>query len=154
MKSTIFNSEEDIRVKIVIPWLESIGFNKDEFSCEASFKLHFGKGVVRIDTEKQIKQGSPRADILVKRNDENLFVIEVKKDTIDFTDDDIEQATSYACLARAPITVLTNGKDFEVFKTWNKEPIERTKQSILDKYPISPDLSDNYHDALETFLGI
>lgn len=145
--------EEDIKNKVVVPWLESLGFEKNELSYEETFSVQVGRHVIKNDTDKQIKSCAPRIDILVKREGKNLFVVEVKRDSKDIDDDDIQQATSYACLARAPLTVVTNGKNFKILETWSGNEIDANKATILGKYSLAPDLTDYYEQAFETFIG-
>ena len=62
------NTEEDIKQKVVMPFLKSLGFEDNELEFEKSFFLRIGKFTTRVDTEEQIKTAQPRLDILVKRN--------------------------------------------------------------------------------------
>ena len=71
-------------------------------------------------------------DILVKRN-EKVFVIEVKTDCKDLTEDDKDQAISYAQLVipMARLAIVTNGKDNRIYKVGDKSEIEKDKAKIL-----------------------
>lgn len=62
-------NEEEIRGKLLLPYLYDLGFDPSEISLEASFSIKFGKS-------KRIIHG--RSDILCKRNGKNLFIIELK----------------------------------------------------------------------------
>jgi hypothetical protein len=73
-----------------------LGFESHELSFENSFPIRLGRFTARVDTQKQITTASPRLDILVKHNGTNLFVIEVKNDSINLGDDDKEHAINYA----------------------------------------------------------
>lgn len=147
-------TEEDVKARFIFPFLTSLGFGQDELSFEQSFSVRFGKNVARIDTGKQITEGHPRLDILAKRNNRNLFVVEVKTDDQDLTEDDRDQAVNYARLLddMAPIAVVTNGKEFKLYKVGNKEEIEKNKECIL-KYRITADLELLYDEALQSFIG-
>ncbi len=148
------HTEEDIKQKVIMPFIKSLGFDESELEFEKSFSLHLGRYAVRIDTEKQIKEAHPRLDILVKRDGRNLFVIEAKTDFKDLTDDDKEQAISYARLVHpmAPLAITTNGKDHRIYKVGDKTEIEKDKTQIIG-YRIGEDLEKIYDEAFEYFIG-
>ncbi len=78
------STEEDVKIKIVLDYLKSLGFKEDELSFEDSFLLYLGRSTYKIDTLEQRTKAQPRLDILVRRNNINLFVVEVKSDLITF----------------------------------------------------------------------
>lgn len=148
------HSEEDIKQKVIVPFLKSLGFEENEFEFEKSFFLRLGGYTARVDTEEQIKAAQPRLDILLKRDGQNLFVIEVKTDSKELTDEDKEQAISYARLVHpmAPLAVVTNAKDFKIYKVGDKNEIEKDKIKILG-YKIGEDIEKIYEEAFEYFIG-
>jgi len=121
------STEENVKINIVLSYLNSLGFKEDELSFENSFYLYLGRSVYKVDTLEQRQKAQPRLDILVTRNNVNLFVIEVKSDLITITKEEIEQATSYAKLVHpvAPFTIITNGKEFHP-----KSPRDAIKNGI------------------------
>ncbi|WP_333667553.1 type I restriction enzyme HsdR N-terminal domain-containing protein, partial [Flavobacterium sp.] len=108
-------TEEDIKAKILLPYLHDLGIDVSEISLEDSFKIRLGK----------TKKATGRSDILCKRHSKNLFVIELKSDTVPITDDDRDQGISYARLLDyiAPFTIITNGLETKVYDTITKEHI-------------------------------
>lgn len=80
-------NEEEIRGKLLLSFLYDLGFDQSEISLEKSFTIRFGK-------TQQIIKG--RSDILCKRNGRNLFIIQLKNDSISITQNDIDQGISYA----------------------------------------------------------
>jgi len=147
----MFNSEEDIKNKIVVPFLKDIGFDSSELSFERSFNFTIGKHAIKIDTKKQIEKASPRYDILIKRNNKNLCIFEIKNDKTSITPKDIDQAVSYARLLDqiAPVCIITNGKEWQIVDSITKKSLERMK---LGKYEIALP-SDSYYEALREFFG-
>ena len=102
-------NEEDIRGKLLLPFLDDLGFDLSEISLEKSYTIRLGKS-------KHIIKG--RSDILCKRNGKNLFIIELKNDSISISQDDIDQGISYARALEdniAPFTIITNGKTTKIF---------------------------------------
>lgn len=150
----IKNSEEDIKLKIVMPYLKSLGFDESELTFEKSYKLNLPRGSVKVDTDKQIETTHPRLDILVTRNGENLFIVEVKCDSNPLADEDKQQAIIYARLVNpmAPLAIVTNGKEFKIYKVGDGEEIEEEKTTILG-YKIKEDFERLYQEAFENFIS-
>ncbi len=110
-------NEEDIRGKLLLPFLNDLGFNLSEISLEGSFTIRLGK------SQRTIKG---RSDILCKRNGKNLFIIELKNESVSITQNDIDQGISYARLLLdniAPFTIVTNGKTTKIFDSVSREEI-------------------------------
>jgi len=148
------NTEEDIKVKVIIPFLESLGFEISELELEKSFQIKLGTYAIRVDTEKQIHRASSRLDILVKKNGNPLFVIEAKTDSHSITDDDKEQAICYARLVHpiAPLAIVTNGKDSRAYNTITKEQIDN-KSINGYQADLSGDMEKAYEEAFEYFIS-
>lgn len=121
-------TEEEIKVKYVLPWLEQAGIGLEEIRLELSFSLKIGRQSKTIDQTKPSKRDSvgARLDILVQRNDRNLLIVETKADGLQLTNDDRDQAISYARLVHpiAPYAVVTNGSEYRLFDTVTKDQID------------------------------
>jgi hypothetical protein len=136
------HSEEDVRTKVVFPWLLSHGFDPDQLSLEHTFSVRLGRTVViaengttrkttttrnKQNKESDHKTFSGRADILVRNaQGRNLIIVEVKAPHIRLDDGDRDQAISYARLLEgniAPIAVVTNGEMTKVFDTITRTEI-------------------------------
>tara|TARA_R110001599_G_scaffold244895_1_gene444985 strand:- start:84137 stop:87004 length:2868 start_codon:yes stop_codon:yes gene_type:complete len=128
--NTIEN-EEDIRFKLLHPFLESLGFDSSEIIVEKNFTIRLGKSVINKTGYK-----SGRLDLLCKRNAQNLFVIELKRPSLEITAEDIDQGISYARLLDniAPFTIITNGKETKIFDTVTKQDITGKKISEESKF--------------------
>lgn len=148
-------SEEDIKIKIVLPFLKSLGFEENELTLEESFHLRLGSHTVRVDTGRQMEAARPRLDILVKRNGQNYFVIEVKVDSHKLTDEDKEQAISYARLVHpiAPLAIVTNGRQSKIYDVLTKEGISEDEVSKRDYKIHTNDIDSIYKEAFEYFIG-
>lgn len=146
--------EEEVKIKIVLKWLEEIGIRKDELEFEKSFSLRIGTYKHDVQTEKDYKNACPRLDILVKRNQKNLFVIETKSSDTNISQKEIDQACSYARLIHpiAPFFIVTNGKEFKLFYTIEKSEVQKDDFKLRDNYDVKlPD--DEYLEALSLFIG-
>jgi len=148
------NTEEDVIHKVIMPFLASKGFKPEDLYFQKSFTLQLGRGVYRVDTEEQRTTGQARLDILVTENEKNVFLIEAKSDSAKLTDEDRDQAISYARLVHpmAPITIVTNGKEVRLYDTVTKVPIG-DNQNIGDYELTTDDLTRIRDEALEAFIG-
>lgn len=146
-------NEEEIRGKLLLPFIEDLGFSLSEISLEKSFSIRLGK------TKHTIRG---RSDILCTRNGKNLFIIELKSDSISISQNDIEQGISYARALVddiAPFTIITNGKITKIFDSISR--IELTNKKISEQssfwkndYTLSTDeeLRIRY-EALKSFVS-
>ncbi|CAB1369105.1 type I restriction enzyme HsdR N-terminal domain-containing protein [Denitratisoma oestradiolicum] len=78
------------------------------------FKVRVGHTEMEAGSQSYVEG---RADILVYQGDEALAVIELKREGLPLTADDEAQGASYALLTRAPIVVITNGSDTNIYQT-------------------------------------
>lgn len=116
-------NEEDIRGNLLLPFLNDLGFDVSEISLEKSFSIRLGKSQRPIHG---------RSDILCKRNGKNLFIIELKNDSISITQEDIDQGISYARLLPdniAPFTIISNGKTTKIFDSISRKELTGTEIS-------------------------
>lgn len=128
----MLNNEEEVRSKVVIPWLRSHGFTDHEFCIESSFNIQLGRNAFRIMGANSFKKApentKPRIDVLVKSSEGlNLFVIEVKHPKVSLNDKSYKQAISYGRLldsgGMAPFVVVTNGKDSKIYCTFTGDDV-------------------------------
>lgn len=146
-------NEEDIRGKLLLPFLNNLGFDASEISLEKSFSIRLGK------SQHTIKG---RSDILCKRNGKNLFIIELKSDSVSITQKDIDQRISYARLLVdniAPFTIITNGKTTKIFDSISRKELTGTKISKQSSYwhnecTLSTDIDLRIrYEALKNFVS-
>lgn len=117
-------NEEEIRGKLLLPFLNELGFDLSEISLEKSFSIGLGKS-------QHIIKG--RSDILCRRNGKNLFIIELKSDSLFISQKDIDQGISYARALIddiAPFMIITNGKTTKIFDSISR--LELTGKKISE----------------------
>lgn len=116
-------------------------FKSVKLSHQKSFSIKFGHHNVVIDNEEPSKYAARAIyDILLKLEDRNCILLELKKEGLKLTEEDIEQGLSYARLIHAmpPITLISNGKDNLLYDTFTKEKIKNatvdleTIQKLID----------------------
>jgi hypothetical protein len=115
-------NEENLKNKILLPYLKELGLNEENLVFEKSFFIRLGKSYHEV---KYGSKKSGRLGILVKQNDVNLFVLEVKSSSHNITNSDIEQVISYSRLLDniAPFAIVTNGKTTKIFDTVTKNEL-------------------------------
>lgn len=124
-------SEEDVKVKIVIPFLQKLGYSLENMEFEKTIEVNAG-----------VKKKNIFADIIVyssKKKDTPIIVIDTKSPSEILTTNGKNQVISYARLLPkiAPIAVLTNGINTQVFQTIDKTRIK----DIPSKNDIEKDLT-------------
>lgn len=149
-------TEEEIKVKYVLPWLEQAGIGLDEIRLELSFYLKIGRQSIIVGQTKVRKRDSvgARLDILVQRNGRNLLIVETKADGLELTNDDRDQAISYARLVHpiAPYAVVTNGSDYRLYDAVTKDQIDPKEIKINGFEATLPD--EDILEAQSLFLAL
>jgi type I restriction enzyme M protein len=108
------HSEEDVKFKFLVPFLESKGYKQSHMAFN-----------VPVDVQEGRKKKTIYADAIVytaAAHKAPLLVCETKAPTEVLTRQDKEQVISYARLLPniAPLALLTNGAQTQVFHTLNK----------------------------------
>ena len=146
-------NEEEIKGKLLLPYLNDLGFDRSEISLETSFSIKLGKYQRPIHG---------RSDILCKRNGKNLFIIELKNDSVSIEQEDIEQGISYARLLTdniAPFTIITNGNTTKIFDSISREELTGSQISKQSSYwqngcTLSTDIDLRIrYEALKNFVS-
>lgn len=157
----ILENEEDVKNNLLLPFLETLGIAPDELAFERSFKLQFGHSVYEVKTFEQREKAGARLDILYRKEEQNLFVVEVKGPGIQIHQEDVDQAISYASLVRpiAPFVIVTNGAETRVHDTVSGKKLDGTdigSQSPFWKNGCRLSLSEELEfrfEALANFIG-
>lgn len=112
------DSEDDLRFAISQYFLE-LGFESHELSFEDQFTIRLGHNLIEVTRSPKEYELKGRSDLLLTRNGLPLAIVEIKRSTHSITDEDAEQAISYARLLRhiAPYAIVTNGKETRVYDT-------------------------------------
>lgn len=141
-------NEENVKNKVIIPFLNSIGFHETNLSFEDNFTIKLGKNTVK---KKEYISG--RLDILVKLGDSPFLLWEMKKEGLQISDEEIGQAISYARLTEpiTPYTIVSNGKDTQIYNTFNRK---RIKYDELNKGYKTLDFNEAINNRMEALSEI
>ena len=151
------DSEEDLRA-MVISYCSELGFDADEISCEDYFSIKLGHNAIDIDK----KMVGGRSDILIARNRKPLAIVETKAPSHNLTDEDAQQAISYARLLAsiAPFAIVTNGKETKVYDVLADGllQIDNPQDSLWNKngqvFSASAMADDILYEATKTLIAI
>jgi len=153
--------EEDLRGKVLLPYLKSIGISPSDILLEFSFKIRLPRKttVVSSNEEDLVKHG--RADILCRTPEgQNLFIIESKSRDHKLTDKDKWQGITYARLLNqiAPIVLITNGSETLLYDSISAAQIRSDDADIIKllqgRRPTSSEDIKLRTEALEYFIGM
>ncbi len=149
-------NEEAVKNNVIIPFLHKIGLSPAELDFEKNFTIQLGRGVYNIKGERA-KEANGRLDILCKSDGKHLFVIELKAEGIELTDEDKKQGLSYARLLdpMAPYVLLSNGDKSILYETISGKRVEALNQDyFIDGFipNLDEELSLRF-EALKNFTG-
>lgn len=138
-----YKNEEEIKINITLPWLESLGYKKEYMEFEKTIKVNEGR-----------KTKSIYADIVIyadKKLETPLIVIDTKSPNEVLSKEGRDQVISYARLLPkiAPMAVLTNGNITQVFQAIDKSRIKDlpNRKNLLSDF-VGVVLSQNIQEAL------
>jgi type I site-specific restriction endonuclease len=152
----MLENEEDIKNKLLMPYLTDLGFDLSEITLERSFTIRLGRSPHTIEST-----AGGRLDIACKRNGKYLFVLELKRDELALTDDDRDQGISYARLLEniAPFVIVSNGSSTAIYDTITRQKIDGDRISNASAFwkngctLSTPDDFEIRHAALMHFVG-
>jgi hypothetical protein len=120
-------NEEEVKVRVVLPWFRDRGVPVEDLSLETTFKIKMGRQTVSVGSAAQDENViRPRLDILVRRGGQNLLVVEARGEAPDLTEADRDPATCYARLVHpiAPFALLNNGSNTKLFDTITRRELQ------------------------------
>lgn len=147
-------NEEEIKIKQVLPWLVQAGVELQELQFERTFSVRIGRQTIRVAGSPTRDNAGARLDILVRRGDKNLLIVETKAAHLSLTDDDRDQAVSYARLVHpiAPYAVVTNGSEYRLYDSLTKQRIEPSEIQIRGFEAALPEI--DIAEAQTLFLAL
>jgi hypothetical protein len=148
-------NEEEVKIKHIIPWLRSAGIDASELQLETTFSVKVGRHTVPVDGAARARdKAGARLDILVRRGNKNLLIIETKAADLSLTDDDRDQAISYARLVHpvAPYALVTNGSDFRLYESLTKKHVAPSEIRINGFEAVLP--PEDIAQAQRLFFGL
>lgn len=102
-------------------------FNEVEVIHQKSFTLKLGHHDLLVDQKQPSKFGTRAiSDVLLKVGSKNIILLELKKEGLILTPQDIDQGISYARLIdqMPPVTVISNGSEHLLYDTYTKKELD------------------------------
>lgn len=136
-------TEEDVKIKFLVPYLKALGYDSDCLEFNSPIEVQEGR-----------KQKTIFPDVIVYASSQKkapLIVCETKAPDEVLTRFVREQAISYARLLPriAPIALITNGSQTQVFQTVNKNRIDKVpRRDELQEDVVNFIVSKGIQDAL------
>lgn len=154
MPSKILKTEEDVKVKILLPLLREKGYDLDLCDFEKSINVQQGRQSRNIF-----------ADVVIygdKRMQRPLIAVDTKPPKEPISDRDRGQAISYARLLDtiAPLAVVTNGHSVEAYDTYSRRRLVDLpdKRALVQHLKLNPrshdDAASLREEARHTLLSI
>ena len=146
LNKSLLRSEEDVRAKIINPYLETLGFDLDEETFhEESIKFTMGTREYQLSL-------LGRSDTIININNYNIMVVEAKKYDHALTRKDWEELRSFVHALvddeeRIPrYGVLTNGHKWAIRDFYKREWIKKvpTHRDILANFSMNEILISDY----------
>ena len=138
----MLRTEEDVKIKILLPFLESEGYSTSLCEFEKAIEVHEGR-----------KSKTIYADVVVystPKHDTPLLLCETKGPNEILNKNVREQAISYARLLPqiAPFVLITNGNQTQIYETLNKTrlptlPSKKELKKNPMKYLLSKELQNS-----------
>ena len=149
-------NEEQIKNNLVLPLLQETGIAAGELEFESNFTIRLGRGVFTVDGQ-ETQKATGRSDILCKRDNRPLFLIELKAEGEHLTDEDKNQGLSYARLLDeiAPYLILSNGEQTFIYDVLTGAPVEQIRPEAT-LHGLAPNLDSELalrFEALKQFVG-
>ena len=108
-------------------------FREVNVEHQKSFSITFGHHQVEVDL-KEPSRYPARAilDVLLTISGKNIILLELKREDLALTEDDVAQGISYARLIHPmpPLTLISNGTDNWFYNTYSKERLEATSVDL------------------------
>jgi len=134
-------SEEEVKVKCVLPYLEKIGYEKENLQLDRPVKI--GRGLTVYP------------DIVVLVDEEPAMVVETKRPGESLANY-VNQVISYSRLLQAPLAILTNGFKTEVYDAFEAVSLGRDIPSLSEIHKIEKEIpwTDEMRERAESTLVI
>lgn len=125
--NNVVKSEEDLKIKVILPYLKSLGYSESEMNFEAPMNVIIGS-----------KKTTVYSDIEILLNDRVELVIDIKRPSHAINQTDVLQASSYAKLISTPpatMSCVTNGINVISTNTFTGEQEESipSKQQLMKR---------------------
>ena len=132
MSDDSFFTEEDVRVKFLVPYLRDHGYDEKCIDYEVAVEVQEGRKRKKIFADAVVYSSTRRTA--------PLLLCETKHPNEPLSKSAREQAVSYARLLEtiAPLVLLTNGAQTQVFHSLSKVRLPELPQRVVKRGTLTP----------------
>lgn len=141
-------------MKDAFPWIPSKSLKHQTY-----FSVKLGHSSVKVEGSCADRL-TGRSDILVLLSGKPIALLELKREDIKLTQNDVEQGLSYARLttpSMPPLVIVSNGKDTRIYITYSGEewnPVERTEKELHQRInDVGKLAASDLKNAVHTLMG-
>lgn len=109
LEKRVFESEREVEYYFIVPLLEQLGYEEDDFAIGYPVQMYQGVKKVNKEADFVLFDGANRS------RENALLVVEAKKTTRPLTEDAVGQARAYAMWLITPYYVVTNADEVQVY---------------------------------------
>ncbi len=109
MEQRVFESEREVEYYFVVPLLEQLGYQEDDFAI--GFPVQMYEGVRKVNKEADFVLFNG----LSREKEDALLIVEAKRSEKILTEDAVGQARGYAMWLTPPYYLVTNGDDMRLY---------------------------------------
>lgn len=109
LEGRVFESEREVEYYFIVPLLEQLGYEEDDFAIGYPVQMYEGVKKVQKEADFVLFNGSSRS------KEDALLIVEAKKTTRGLTEDAVGQARGYAMWLITPYYVVTNADEIQVW---------------------------------------
>ena len=109
LEERVFESEREVEYYFIVPLLEQLGYEEDDFAIGYPVQMYEGVKKVHKEADFVLFNGPSRS------REDALLIVEAKKTTRSLTEDAVGQARAYAMWLTTPYYVVTNADEIQVW---------------------------------------
>lgn len=117
-------TEAELQARFRGTLAKELPFLPAQYKLERFVFLQIGHQRIEIDGHKPKDGVRGRYDMLVQVDGKSILLVELKAPEVDLTEDDIDQARSYAALVQVPVFLVTNGRKTKLRFTHNSSAVD------------------------------
>lgn len=109
LENRVFESEREVEFFFIVPLLEQLGYEEDDFAIGYPVQMYEGVKKVNKEADFVLFNGASRS------REEALLIVEAKKTGRTLTEDAVGQARGYAMWLITPYYMVTNADEIRLY---------------------------------------
>ncbi len=109
LEERVFESEREVEYYFIVPLLEQLGYEEDDFAIGYPVQMYEGVKKVNKEADFVLFNGPGRS------REDTLLIVEAKKSGRTLKEDAVGQARAYAMWLITPYYIVTNADEIQVY---------------------------------------